>query len=444
MTASHFTVPSMAVQVPKGGYGFLAAILDSLDDQDLLAALETPRPYKNAGRRGYGNRGLWRAWLCKYLLQIRYNVDLIERLDNSPKLLDICGLDEAPTGPTLSRFFKRLTALQPLVERVLNQVTDRIHEFLLDLGDALSIDSTVFETYGNPTRKTKRGDPCGDMDARWGYKNSVKTHDKEKIEWCFGYRLHAVADANYGVPLGFIMTPANENDSPYLPRVFDKVCSTHTWMEPQYLIGDKGYDSTKNHTFLMQQGVTPVIHIRRTNRIDESGMHAGIYDEIGTPTCLGGQVMDYAETDPRTGSHVFSCPAEGCHLKDSSKLQNYCMFQTWENPVDQPRVVGKLPRVTDMWKALYKMRWHVERLFGSIKHSRLLEGHCWRGWKKNILHATLSMLTYSATVLTHLRAENKEFRHMRIKVKDRKQVRDERPLMSFQGMWQVLREGPTT
>ena len=64
-----------------------------------------------------------------------------------------------------------------------------------------------------------------------------------------------------------------------------------------------------------------------------------------------------------------------------------------------------VPRASLLWKRQYSKRWSIERLFRSLKHSRNLEeGHCFRGMRKNLLHATLSMLTYSATALAHLNA----------------------------------------
>ena len=59
----------------------------------------------------------------------------------------------------------------------------------------------------------------------------------------------------------------------------------------------------------------------------------------------------------------------------------------------------------------------IERTFGSLKHSRGLEGHCARGLKKIRLQATMSVLTYQATVLGRLKAKDPDrMRRMRIRV----------------------------
>ena len=407
MSQGHSTVSASAPQAGRSGYPFLSSILDGIEDGDLLDALQRGRM---TGRPGYPFRSMWRAWLCKYILRIRYNVELIDRLLGSSRLREICGFGSAvPSQSTFCRFFNRLADFQPMVEQCIIAITDQIRLKLPNFGKILATDSTVFETYGNPDRKTKQGDPCGDIDARWGHKNSVKTINKDKIEWCFGYRMHAVADALYGIPIGFILTPANENDSPLLPRVMRKIQSEHKWLKPRFLIADKEYDATSNYTFLEKRKIVPIINLRAPSHTD---LHKGIYTpNKGSPTCQGLKEMTYLRTGPDTGHHLFRCPEGGCPLK-SRKGVHYCADELWEDPANEPRIVGKLPRASKRWKALYKLRWAIERIFRSMKHSRLLERHCFRGMRKNLLHATLSMLTYSATALARLAAGDK--RRMRL------------------------------
>ena len=51
------------------------------------------------------------------------------------------------------------------------------------------------------------------------------------------------------------------------------------------------------------------------------------------------------------------------------------------------------------WKALYSLRQSVERVFKGMKESRRLERHCVRGLRKVSLHAAMSALAFTATVL---------------------------------------------
>ena len=59
-----------------------------------------------------------------------------------------------------------------------------------------AIDSTTVRTHANPHRRV-RADP----EAGWTAKNSAGAKEGGK-EWRYGYKLHMVADANHGIPLG--------------------------------------------------------------------------------------------------------------------------------------------------------------------------------------------------------------------------------------------------
>ena len=178
-------------------------------------------------------------------------------------------------------------------------------------------------------------------------------------------------------------------------------------MGPGALLADRGYDSLTNHKSLFGLGIIPVIHIRKPTAKD--GLYDGIYTESGEPTCMGGEAMEYVRTDPETGAHLFRCPAEGCLLKTGgTKATTHCDTEVWEDPKNNLRVLGPLPRFTAAWKRLYSQRMSIERIFRSLKHSRGLEGHCMRGMRKILLQATLSVLTFQATALARVRADDSD------------------------------------
>ena len=125
--------------------------------------------------------------------------------------------------------------------------------------------------------------------------------------------------------------------------------------------------------------------------------------------------MDYVGTD-RTKGHLFRCRQKGCRLKDKIGLTTYCDIEYYEDlQGDALRKVGRLVRTTGRWKRLYKMRTVIERLFRSLKQSRWLSGHQYRGLEKVWLHASLALLTCSTTML--VRAQDGDYdriRRMRI------------------------------
>ena len=256
------------------------------------------------------------------------------------------------------------------------------------------------KTHGNPNRKVK-----SDPEASWTAKNSPRGKDGEK-EWHYGYKVHAICDATYGLPITQITTTAKRNDSPFLPKVFEKAEAFHDWFSPNAVTADRGYDSEANNRFLYQKGTAAIIRIRETRR---SKGHREVYTLDGRPLCLGNAPMEYVETNVHKG-HLYRCPPEGCHLKDSfTGGVRHCDSQSWEHPSQNLRFFSWIPRHTETWKNLYKMRWAIERMFKSMKESRRLEQHCIRGLRRISAHSLMSTLTFQATALVKLQAGEDDF-----------------------------------
>lgn len=190
-------------------------------------------------------------------------------------------------------------------------------------------------------------------------------------------------------------------------------------LSPRYFLGDKGYDSLKNIQHIIDRGMVPVVAIRLPAKDKETGkqLYDGIYDKDGRPTCIGGKAMECVDTDAEMG-HWFGCPAEGCSLKDIVQFTRHCDYAHYEQPEGRLlRIVGLLPRCSAEWKSEYKKRPIIERHFSSAKHSRLLDTHRYLNIQKVSLHVAMATLSYLATALAHLKAdEYAKMRHMRIKM----------------------------
>ena len=120
--------------------------------------------------------------------------------------------------------------------------------------------------------------------------------------------------------------------------------------------------------------------------------------------------MEYVRSDPLKG-HLYRCRRERCHLKDRKGVR-YCADEVWENRSDNPRLFGPLAQKSPVWKALYRLRQAVERVFKGMKESRRLERHCVRGLRAISLHAVMSVLAFTATVLLQTLAGASEPRWM--------------------------------
>ena len=323
--------------------GELAAIFASLHDDALLARLQEYRP---VGRHGYPLQALWRAYVGSFVLNLPHTNALIRRLEDEPRFRTLCGFGTLPHRRTFNRFIRRLSHHADLVEATFADLTHQLKALIPGLGNEVAVDATTVRSHCNPNRKR-----VSDPEASWTAKNSARAKAGGK-EWHHGYKVHMVADANYGLPLAHLVTTAKRNDSPELPAVIARAEALYPWFKPSAVIADRGYDSTANHEHLHGKGIVPVIHIRRSTAHD--GLHEGIYTKQGIPTCLGNIPMEYVKSDPEKG-HLYRC--KGCHLADSmSGGIRHCDSQVWEDPSQNIRLFGVVRRGSQEWKDLYTKR----------------------------------------------------------------------------------------
>ena len=373
--------------------GNLAAAFREIDARDLIQHLED---HRHNGRPGYPVDAMWRAYLASFFLNLAHTNDLIRRLHGDGELRAVCGfIGPLPHRRTFNRFIRTLSRHHQMVEACSMKVLGRLREWLPDLGQEVAVDSTVVRTHSCPNRKR-----VSDPDASWTAKNAPGAKEGGK-EWRWGYKVHMVADANYGLPLALITTTAKRNDSPWLPAVMNKARAALPWLQPSAAIADRGYDAAANHRYLDDHGVLPIIHIKRNA---QNALFDGIYTKDGIPTCLGQVPMEYVRTDPARG-HLYRCRTGGCHLLDSTRGGiKHCDDEVWEDPRADIRLFGVLRRDSPEWKALYAKRQTIERTFKSMKQSRRLERHCTRGLRMIRLHSLMSTLTYQTTALAAVRA----------------------------------------
>lgn len=368
----------------------LFALMDGRDDE-LLDTLQSYHPPGTRGPKGYPVKALWRAYLACFYRNFDSTNSLIRALEDNPTFRAVCGFRYLPHRTTFNRFIIRLAQHLDLVEQVFAGITDSLKALLPGLGKVVAVDSTTVETYSNANRTV-----VSDPDARWGLHHKANAHTDQK-EWVFGYKIHMVADVTYELPLAQLISSANRNDSPFLPRVFEQAEKLYDWFQPEVLTADRGYDSNKNHNWLDDRGVIPVIHIRAPSN---SQFYDGVYTKDGVPVCLGMEPMKYVRTDPDSGCHLYRCQDGGCHLRHSGRGGIiYCDSHVWEDPSNNIRLFGKIRRQSSEWKRLYRKRYGIERVFKRLKQSRRLEDHCVRGKDRIALLCMMSTLVYQATAL---------------------------------------------
>ena len=447
-------------QPPKSGYGFLATVVKGVISRagTLIEILDAS--HQHGGNPGYPADAMLSACIMQFALGERYANAFLNTLDSNARLLAICGLPWAPSERAYSQFKKhKLAHHQDLIRFIIVDLflecgveIERLRALGLvpadkpPLGEALVMDSTDVEAWARPGRKSRKtGEeiPSKDSDAKWGHRTaknarsykarsgqrrSVKKdkgkkgtagQKESKDELYLGYKVNVIVDANHGLPLFAETRPANASDVAVMIQDLDDCLALYRTLSPQYFLGDKGYDSLKNILHVISLGMIPVIAIRLPEKDPETGqrLYDSAYVEDGRPLCACGCPMEYIETDPEQG-HLFQCAPDGCSPEDNDGVKVHCNEQRYVKPEGRLlRIVGLLPRCSDEWTIEYKKRPIIERYFSSDKHSRLMDQHRYFNIFQMSLHVALSMLTYLATVLAHLQADDyAHMRHMRIRL----------------------------
>ena len=103
-------IHGLARQAPRSGYNFLRVELDhfSQASKPLAEALDEPHRRGRGGRPGYPAVAMLRLHLLQFVLRERYANRFLRMVATNPRFLELCGLAEAPTESTYSRFKKAL------------------------------------------------------------------------------------------------------------------------------------------------------------------------------------------------------------------------------------------------------------------------------------------------------------------------------------------------
>ncbi|MDE2813127.1 MAG: transposase [Gemmatimonadota bacterium] len=436
-------------QPPKSGFGFLEAVIEGAVARtgDLASVLDAP--HEHGGNPGFPADAMLRAFVMQYALAERYANGFLNRLDSDERLLCLCGLEYAPSEGAYSRFKKKLAPHKDSLCVTIAEVflecgeeVERLREEGLipadtpPLGHSLVIDSTDVEAWARPgrtSRKTGEEIPSKDPDAQWGHRTAKNPRSSKprasrqgksksktpkpkgngtdakdsKDELYFGYKVDVIADSNHGLPLFAATRPANASDVTVMVEDLDDCLALYRILDPKYFLADKGYDKLDNIVHIINRGMIPVVAVRLPQKDKETGLrlYDSTYVEDGRPLCDCGKPMEYVQTDPEWG-HLFRCPAEDCSHERYVKPEGRLL-----------RIVGLLPRCSEEWQGEYKKRPIIERFFSSDKHSRMLDTHRYLNRQKVKLHVLMSMLSYLATALAHLKANDYvHMRHMRIKL----------------------------
>jgi len=351
--------------------------------------------YSPQGAEGYDPISLFKAQLLIYLGEVSSDRKLASALRYNARLCLLCGFNflKTPSNGTFTNFRHRLG--EDIFYEILHRLIAQAIVLEIIIGGDTAIDSTHLwacsSKFGKKTCSCKGKCHCprdySDTDARWGAKS--------KDYMFFGYKVHLIVDAKSQLPLDVKVTPANESDSPQAKPLLKGAKERHPQIKIDSSSMDSAYDSYENYRFAIEDiGTAPIIALNRRGKIDAITAGSLYLSDDGTYTCLAGFKVVYWGKDEKRGRLKFRCPAAvgkcQCLFRSICSLSPYGKtFYLY--PDRDYRLIGPIPRGTNLWQEKYNARTSVERAYSEEKGSHRLANPRVRGLPNVKTHVYLAL-----------------------------------------------------
>jgi IS5 family transposase len=351
--------------------------------------------YSPQGADGYDPISLFKAQLLIYLGEVKSDRKLASALRYDARLCLLCGFSflKTPSNGTFTNFRDRLG--DDTFYQILHRLIAQAIALKVILGGDTAVDSSHVWAYSNrfgkKTCSCKGKCSCpreySDPDASWGHKTDEYVY--------FGYKVHLIVDAKSQLPLDVRVTPANEADCPHAKPLLKGAKEKHPELKIDSASMDSAYDAYENYRFVIEDmGAAPIIALNRRNGADALSLGSLYLSPEGRYTCLAGFPVVYWGKDPKRGRLKFRCPAA------LGRCQ--CLFQStcspsgygrtfYLHPDRDYRLIGPIPRGTDLWQEKYNARTSVERAYSEEKGSHHLANLRVRGLPKVKIHVYLAL-----------------------------------------------------
>ena len=351
--------------------------------------------YSPQGAEGYDPISLFKAQLLIYLGEVGSDRKLASALRYNARLCLLCGFNflKTPSNGTFTNFRDRLG--EDIFHEMLHQLIAQAITLKVIIGGHMAIDSTHIWAYSNKfgkkacSCKGKCHCPRGysDIDARWGVKS------KDYI--FFGYKVHLIVDSKSQLPLDVRVTPANDGDSPQAKPLLKGAKERHADIRMDSASMDSAYDAYENYRFAIEDmDVAPIIALNPRGRVNAFTKGKVYLSNDGTFTCFAGFQVVYWGKDEKRGRLKFRCPAVlgkcQCLFRSTCSLSPYGpTFYLY--PDKDYRLIGPIPRGTDLWREKYNARTSVERAYSEEKGSHFLANPRVRGLGRVKTHVYMAL-----------------------------------------------------
>lgn len=374
--------------------------------------------YKTTGHpREYKLSSMLSAFVLQKILSIPETSLLINLLNICSELREFCGFTSVPNASQFSRFKTGFLKELEQFFHSLVELTEPICQSInSELANILISDTTGFEAYvkeNNPkffdsifrqAKKISKGNKDFDAHA-YACSNMPKesfANKDIKLSYMNGHYCYSLKSNILTNGLGIIRnidfkddesnladassasSAKDKYDSTSLIPVLNTFFSKHPSFSYKYFIGDSGFDSHDNYVYLYEdKHMIPIIPLNpRNSKYEKPG-----FNELGIPTCPRNPNLsmkfDGANKEKKRVRLKWVCP-KSKRIKINGKqhritcCENPCtdskygrVYQTYLD--NDYRNNSLIPRDSEQWAKLYKIRTIIERTNFMIKYPLCLQ-----------------------------------------------------------------------
>jgi hypothetical protein len=363
-------------------------LLATLPDGKLLDSLAIAR---GKGRNDYPVSVLWGVVVLRVALRHITTEAVLAELRRNEGLRRIIGIESEAGVPkkwNISRF-EDVLGQEPhrtLLKEIFNVMVKNLGIAIVDLGRDTAGDATALSARRKAEAGAQEEIEEGLPQASGGRKE-YKDDDgnvTKVVEW-FGHKLHLLVDVKHEVVLAYEITDTKAGDGETLPALLDQAKANLPEDRISTLAYDKAADSEDVHQRLSDEGITPLIQMRKLWKTEPERLLPGhdgssniVYAEDGTVYCYDKvseppvrHRMAYIGHEPERATLKYRCPAkhEGWECPMSSICnagKSYGKTTRIDRELD-PRRFPSLPRATKKFERMYKGRTSVERVNARLK-----------------------------------------------------------------------------
>lgn len=194
--------------------------MENLEDKEVCETLEAER--KN-GRNDYPVRTMLNLIYAMKIYGHRSIESFRRELKRNAQLRAVCGLSDGeykylkrrkhlvPPARVFTGFLKQLRKHKSEIDKINEELIKFMYENLEGFGEDCAVDGKYIDTYANQFHKSKskkEDDERAEHEARSSCKTYYMKDGTTKKEYHYGFRVHIICDAKYGLPIHWKTTPA--------------------------------------------------------------------------------------------------------------------------------------------------------------------------------------------------------------------------------------------